>query len=324
MSGDRPIQSRVSRRIRRRALSPVLLLGCAWTTGCVFFDNSYDACFGLSDCPSDDGMSAAGGKAGSTGELGEGGSHDTGGKMHAGSGGQPSAGGGGEVSSSGGGSDTGGGGSESASGGAQDVSSGGVSSDSGGASSGGAGGSSAGGAPSSGGDSGSGGDPSTGGVAGSGSETGAGGTGVPPARIVVNELRGGSGGFVELYNPSDQAFDLSTISITVEASGEPKWTAVCSLADVGTLEGKAFLEIRSGTSCSEESVCVKQCSEAFELGEKIYILDSNLDGDGVLIDFLYPSNISPAIGQSYAAKWDGAGEGDFWVTADSPGVSNDL
>jgi len=137
-------------------------------------------------------------------------------------------------------------------------------------------------------------------------------------RLVINELRLDPSGFVEIFNASNQTLDLSHFAVTTGAD-EPNWAAMCVLS--GSLEPNAYREVTSGSDCRGASPCDTGCAWTFIGGDRAYVLYAEQQTfDEVVDDRIYPSNLTVAIGQSYAATSDGSST--FAPREQSPGMTN--
>lgn len=278
---------------RRLARSPWVLVACLNLSGCVFFRSDYDECFADRDCSR---LTSTNGDGDSN--VSSGGSFELGGAD--GSGGVDASGGstasGGDASPSGG------------AGGTEQPGSGGE--NSGGASSGGRGGETE-----------SGGQGSGGGDASGGSGSGGDGSGGNPGvgRLSINELRTGTAGFVEIYNASSQAVDLTDLYLSHGAS-EPIWTDTCSLASAGTLAPGGYVELTTASTCRGVPGCITDCSWSVAAGETVYLLDNNTKLLEIIAERGIPSGLSLTVGKSYAAYPDGSNA--FATRGSTPSAPN--
>ena len=275
------------RRQRRLFLALLSALSCG---ACVFFENSYDECFPDQTC--DSVSAASGGDAAGDGDgdsAGAAGSH-----MHT----ETSGGSGGERQTVGSGGEAVGAGGDLtvlASGGENAGGTGGRGGGSGGEGSGGQ---------------------ATGGDGSGGAADGSGGAG--PGRLVINELRWGTNGFVEIYNASGKSIDLDSLFLT-DGTTEPNYGSVCALGSAGSLGPDEFLEVTGLDSCRGTSACVSQCPWSLESNEMIFLLENQNDLY-VELTSRGAGGVSLAVGQSYSAYPDGTTS--FKVLGQTPGASN--
>ncbi len=302
MTFARSLRHRI--RLRRALVRPPLVLLGSWCVGCVFFDNQYDDCFGSAPCPDDSSLTDGDGDSSGDGDGDAVMSGNTDGGASA-TGGDSSGAGGKRENTPTGGANAGG-----------TNNSGGDTSTSGGRT--GSGGDDSTGGSNSGG-SGSGGDEGTGGSDSGGSGGQGSGGGSPVSRLVINELRQGSAGFIEIYNGGTQAVDLSDVYVT-DGGGDPTWSAACSLASAGSLAVGGVLEATSASSCRGPTGCITNCTWIADSGETFYILDNSTGSFEEVAKQGFPSSVVPPVGQSYSAYPDGASS--FDVRALTPGTLN--
>jgi len=164
----------------------------------------------------------------------------------------------------------------------------------------------------------SGGGPAGDGGAASGGDTGVGGVSGGSTRLVVNELRIDPSGFVEIYNASKQALDLTHFALTT-GTDDPNWASLCPLS--GSLVAGGFLEVTSGETCRGQTSCIKDCPWMLSAGDRAYVLYAEQQTfDEIVDDRVYPSGVTVGIGQSYSATSDGSST--FVPREQSPGVTN--
>lgn len=139
------------------------------------------------------------------------------------------------------------------------------------------------------------------------------------ASVVINELAGTGGDFVELYNPGDSAFSLSGFGLTdSETDGGIRYSTSLRFATSASVEPRGYFTIFLETDCpATVSPCVRgEFGLSQGNGDKVTVLDAN---NGTVAQQVYPPNGAPS-GSSWARKTDGAA--DFEVQRRSPGATN--
>ena len=136
--------------------------------------------------------------------------------------------------------------------------------------------------------------------------------------IVINELAGSGGDFIELFNASDADFDLSGYGVTDANDAGIRYATSLRFPTNTTIAARGYFTISLETDCP---AAVKSCLRG-EFGL------SQPQGD--LVTFLnplnetvaqeaYPANAAPS-GQSWGRVYDGASS--FEVQRRSPGSPN--
>ena len=139
------------------------------------------------------------------------------------------------------------------------------------------------------------------------------------AGLVINELAGSGGDFVELFNASDKAVDLSNHGLTDADDAGVRYATALHFAGGATIAPHGFFTIVLETDCP---TTITPCARGeFGLSQSI--------GDTVTL--LGPANetlqqevLAPnaaTAGSSWSRAWDG--EGAFEVRTRTPGATNE-
>lgn len=145
------------------------------------------------------------------------------------------------------------------------------------------------------------------------------GGGVKGAAVVINELAGSGGDFVELYNPGDTAFELSGFGLTdAEADGGIRYSTSLRFPTGAQVAAKGYFTIFLETDCpATVTPCVRgEFGLSQSAGDLVTLLDAN---NATVAQQAWPPNAAPS-GSSWARKSDGAEP--FEVQRRSPGATN--
>jgi hypothetical protein len=139
------------------------------------------------------------------------------------------------------------------------------------------------------------------------------------AHVVINELAGTGGDFVELYNPGDADFDLTGFGLTdTDSDGGVRYLGSLRFVAGSVVPTQGYLTIFLEANCpAMVAPCVRgEFGLSQSSGERITLLDqSNL----TVAQESYPPN-GAGTGFSWARKTDGAET--FEVQRRSPGAAN--
>ena len=137
--------------------------------------------------------------------------------------------------------------------------------------------------------------------------------------LVINELAGSGGDFVELFNASDTAFDLSGFGLTDMGDAGIRYATSLRFGNGTTVEPRGYFTISLETDCpaSLTTPCVRgEFGIAKTAGDTLTLLDAQ---NNTVLQQSYPSGGAPS-GSSWARVYDGAP--DFEVQRRSPGAKN--
>lgn len=154
-----------------------------------------------------------------------------------------------------------------------------------------------------------------GGPAGTGQDAGLGGS----ARVVINELAGTGGDFVELFNPGDSPFDLTGHGITdAETDGGIRFLTALRFTSGAQVPARGYFTVSLEVDCpATVTPCVRgEFGLSQANGDLVTVLDAN---NATVAQVAYPPN-GAAAGSSWARKTDGADT--FEVQRRSPGATN--
>lgn len=137
--------------------------------------------------------------------------------------------------------------------------------------------------------------------------------------LVINELAGSGGDFVELFNASDTAFDLSGYGLTDMDDGGIRYATSLRFGNGTTVAPRGYFTISLEVDCAASltTPCVRgEFGISQTAGDTITLLDAQ--NNTVLQQTYAPS--AAASGSSWARIYDGAPE--FEVQRRSPGAKN--
>lgn len=166
---------------------------------------------------------------------------------------------------------------------------------------------------------------------GSGGSVTSGGSGGMP--VVINEIRAADGDYVELFNTSSAAFDLSDFGLAdSEGPGTPKLSEAARFPAGTMIQAGEHLLIVAGQDPADgvgpHDMCLPDGGPATCYYSQWGISDGNGDAifllqpdDTVVEEAAYPAAAAPA-GSSWGRFPDGTG--DFAVTEPTPGDANKL
>lgn len=140
-----------------------------------------------------------------------------------------------------------------------------------------------------------------------------------PASVVINELAGSGGDFVELYNPGDSAFELSGFGITdAESDGGVRYSTSLRFPTGAQVPSRGWFTVFLETDCpATVSPCVRgEFGLSQAGGDLVTVLDAN---NATVAQQAWPPNAAPS-GSSWARQSDGAET--FEVQRRSPGAAN--
>lgn len=134
--------------------------------------------------------------------------------------------------------------------------------------------------------------------------------------VVINELAGTGGDYVELFNASDAVVDLSGYGLADSADGGIRYASAVRVPAGTSLAARGYFTFSLETDCTV-SPCVRgEFGISQSAGELITLLD---DENNLVEQQTYPANAA-AKGSSWARTFDGASA--FEVQRRSPGAAN--
>lgn len=139
------------------------------------------------------------------------------------------------------------------------------------------------------------------------------------AGLVINELAGSGGDFVELFNASDTERDLSGWGLTDMATdGGVRYATSLRFASGTTIAARGYFTIFLEMDCPNTvTPCVRgEFGISQPLGDTMTLLDAD---NATVAQQLYPANAA-ASGSSWSREWDGAP--DFVALPRTPGAAN--
>lgn len=137
--------------------------------------------------------------------------------------------------------------------------------------------------------------------------------------VLINELAGTGGDFVELYNPGDEPFALSGFGLTdADPDGGVRYATSLRFATGAAIAPRGFFTIFLEADCpATVTPCVRgEFGLSQSSGDLVTVLDATNE---TLAQQAYPPSGAPS-GSSWARKTDGAA--DFEVQPRSPGAPN--
>lgn len=137
--------------------------------------------------------------------------------------------------------------------------------------------------------------------------------------VVINELAGTGGDFVELFNPGDSAFSLSGFGLAdSDGSGGIRYASSLRFATTAEIAPRGFFTIFLETDCpSTVSPCVRgEFGLSQSSGDVVTVLDAS---NVTVAQVAYGVEAAPS-GSSWARVTDGAE--NFQVQRRSPGAAN--
>lgn len=139
------------------------------------------------------------------------------------------------------------------------------------------------------------------------------------AGLVINELAGTGADFVELFNASDEAKDLSGYGLAdMGADGGVRYASSLRLASGTSIAARGYFTIFLESDCpTEVTPCVRgEFGISQSSGDTLTLLDAD---NATVAQTAYPADAA-ASGSSYARVHDGADT--FEVQRRSPGAAN--
>lgn len=138
------------------------------------------------------------------------------------------------------------------------------------------------------------------------------------AGLVINELAGSGGDFVELFNASDTAVDLSGFGLTDMQDGGVRYSTALRFGNGLSVPARTYFTIFLEVDCpTTVSPCVRgEFGISQTNGDTVVLLDQS---NAIVGQQIYPPN-GAASGSSWARTYDGAP--GFEVQRRSPGAKN--
>ncbi|MFT3712742.1 MAG: lamin tail domain-containing protein [Archangium sp.] len=138
------------------------------------------------------------------------------------------------------------------------------------------------------------------------------------AGLVINELAGSGGDFVELFNASDTAVDLSGFGITDFDDAGVRYSTSLRFVNGTSVAARGYFTVMLEANCpTTVTPCVRgEFGISQSEGDVITLLDAQ---NNTVLQEAYPANAA-ASGSSWARSYDGAPS--FEVQRRSPGVKN--
>lgn len=139
------------------------------------------------------------------------------------------------------------------------------------------------------------------------------------AGLVINELAGSGGDFVELFNASDTAVDLSNHGITDADDAGVRYSTALRFPAGTTVAARGFFTVFLETDCPPTvTPCVRgEFGLSQANGDLVTILTPLSE---TLLQQPLPPAAAPT-GSSWARSFDGTGE--FEVRSRTPGTTNE-
>lgn len=151
----------------------------------------------------------------------------------------------------------------------------------------------------------------------------------PPARcehgscsdagLVINEMAGSGGDFVELFNASDTAFDLTNHGLTDTDDAGIRYASALRFPAGASVPPRGFFTIFLEVDCpTTVSPCLRgEFGLSQANGDLVTLLNA---ANETSLQEALPPNAATA-GSSWARAWDGAGA--FEVRTRTPGSTNE-
>lgn len=138
------------------------------------------------------------------------------------------------------------------------------------------------------------------------------------AGLVINELAGSGGDFVELFNASDTAVDLSGFGLTDVQDGGIRYATALRFGNGATIAPRGYFTVFLEADCpATVTPCLRgEFGLSQTAGDTVTLLDA---ANGTFAQQPYPPNAA-ASGSSWARTHDGAAT--FVVQRRSPGAKN--
>lgn len=139
------------------------------------------------------------------------------------------------------------------------------------------------------------------------------------AGLVINELAGSGGDFVELFNASDATFDLTNHGLTDTDDAGIRYTTALRFPAGATVAPRGFFTVFLETDCpATVSPCVRgEFGLSQANGDLVTLFAATQE---TVVQQALPANAATA-GSSWARAFDGAGA--FEVRTRTPGSTNE-
>lgn len=139
------------------------------------------------------------------------------------------------------------------------------------------------------------------------------------AGLVINELAGSGGDFIEFFNASDTAYDLTGMGVTdADDAGVPRYATSLRFPSGTSVPARGYFTVSLETDClATVTPCVRgEFGLSQNEGDTVTLLDAT---NHSVLQLSYPANAASS-GSSWARVYDGAS--DFEVQRRSPGAKN--
>lgn len=139
------------------------------------------------------------------------------------------------------------------------------------------------------------------------------------AGLVINELAGSGGDFVELFNASDTAFDLTNHGLTDADDAGIRYATALRFPAGASVPARGFFTVFLEVDCpTTVSPCLRgEFGLSQANGDLVTLLGA---ANETLVQEPLPPNAATA-GSSWSRAWDGAGA--FEVRTRTPGSTNE-
>ncbi len=139
------------------------------------------------------------------------------------------------------------------------------------------------------------------------------------AGLVINELAGSGGDFVELFNASDTAIDLSNHGITDANDAGVRYSTALRFPQGTSIAARGYFTVFLESDCPPTvTPCVRgEFGLSQGNGDLVTVLSPMSE---TLLQEALPPNAAPT-GSSWARAFDG--EGAFEVRSRTPGATNE-
>jgi Lamin Tail Domain len=136
--------------------------------------------------------------------------------------------------------------------------------------------------------------------------------------VVINELAGSGGDFIELFNASDSAFDLSGYGVTDSNDAGIRYATSLRFPSNTTIAARGYFTISLEADCpATVTPCLRgEFGLSQSQGDLVTFLDPQ---NATVAQQAYPANAAPS-GQTWGRVYDGASS--FEVQTRSPGAAN--
>lgn len=139
------------------------------------------------------------------------------------------------------------------------------------------------------------------------------------AGLVINELAGSGGDFVELFNASDTAIDLSNHGVTDANDAGVRYSTALRFPQGTRIAARGYFTVFLETDCPPTvTPCVRgEFGLSQGNGDLVTVLSPTSE---TMLQEPLPPNAAPA-GSAWARAFDGAGA--FEVRSRTPGATNE-